>query len=195
MSLNFLDRQIADKTYYQTQLRNKIADVSREMNNLKAEGVQLQRDASTYTTLERKYEERVAEVRLLEGQLADYNLAFDKIRTHTELSDIKAQFDRLQQNNSLERSRLDEVFLQRTEIDKRSKQINDSLEELQKKAESKFSHLDPSVRAEYVETLRENRRVCDAIQDQDNQLNRLEDRMYALQTELKKDIYIPVLRV
>lgn len=32
-----------------------------------------------YGALERRYEERVAEVRQLEGQLADFNLAFDKV--------------------------------------------------------------------------------------------------------------------
>ena len=107
------DRQIADKTYYLTLLRNKISDITKESNSLKNEIEKLTRDSNTYNILERKYNERINEVRLLEGQLADYNLTFDKIRTHTEISEIKNLLDRLTNSNEIERTSLDEIFMSR----------------------------------------------------------------------------------
>lgn len=41
-----------------------------------------------YNQLEKKYDENLKEVRLLEGSLADYNLTFDKLRSKTRPEDI-----------------------------------------------------------------------------------------------------------
>jgi intraflagellar transport protein 74 len=74
-------RQIADKSYYLSELRAKMSDLQRETRSLQEESERAARDAQVYSALERRYEERVSEVRVLEGQLADFNLAFDKVRT------------------------------------------------------------------------------------------------------------------
>ena len=56
-------------------------EITAEINKFKREIDQFHADNSQYAQLERKYESYIKEVRQLEGQLADYNLAMDKTRT------------------------------------------------------------------------------------------------------------------
>lgn len=61
--------------------------MSAEIDRLKQKIGQTHKDTSTYAQLERKYETLIKEVRNLEGNLADYNLAMDKSRTGTVRAD------------------------------------------------------------------------------------------------------------
>jgi intraflagellar transport protein 74 len=56
------------------------------------------------------------EVRSLEGQLADYNLALDKLRVNTRPEDVKVAYQHVKNQNDKLKSELDEVFLQRKKI-------------------------------------------------------------------------------
>ena len=64
-------------------IRKKINDVNGETNKLRKEIDQQNRDSSTYSQLERRYETLIKNKESLEGELADYNLALDKTRTST----------------------------------------------------------------------------------------------------------------
>ena len=188
------ERQIADRSFYLQALRNRMTEVDREVQALATEAEKIKRDMGMYAALERKYEERMTEVRALEGQLADFNLAFDKIRTHTEVVDIKAQLDRIARTNELERRELDEVFMQRSETENKVKEVNEQLNELQMKAESTFSALGNAARQDYVQSLQNNQITYDQIVEKESIVYRLEDRIFALQTELKNETYASVHR-
>lgn len=72
-------RIVQDSAYYIGLLRTKIKEVNEETNKL-GEEIDLQsKDNSQYTQLERRYEALVKGKETLEGQLADYNLALDKV--------------------------------------------------------------------------------------------------------------------
>lgn len=60
-------------------LRKRVADISTEMSKLNTEIETNSKDSSQYTQLERKYETLLRSKETLEGQLADYNLALDKV--------------------------------------------------------------------------------------------------------------------
>ena len=72
-------RLVEDTSYYVGLLRKKINDVSRETNRLRVEAEQQSKENSQTTQLEQKYEKLLKQKELLEGQLADYNLAMDKV--------------------------------------------------------------------------------------------------------------------
>ena len=48
---------------------------------MKQEVEDINKDNTTYLTLEKKYESLIKDVRKSEGELADYNLALDKFRS------------------------------------------------------------------------------------------------------------------
>ena len=68
-----------DTSYYVGVLRKKIADVNNETIKLRTEIEQQSKDNSQYSGLERRYETLIKNKEMLEGQLADYNLALDKV--------------------------------------------------------------------------------------------------------------------
>jgi hypothetical protein len=72
-------RLVEDNSYYIGLLRKKITDVGTETRKLRTEIDQQSKDNSAYTQLEKKYETLSKEKEKLEGQLADYNLAMDKV--------------------------------------------------------------------------------------------------------------------
>ena len=85
-------RQIYDRNYYNNLLRNKNNDIATEINKMKQEVEDINKDNATYLTLERKYETLIKDVRKFEGELADYNLALDKHRSDTKPEDIEALY-------------------------------------------------------------------------------------------------------
>lgn len=72
-------RLVQDSAYFVGLLRNKIKEVSDETNKLRDEVDQQSKDNSQYGQLERRYEALLKGKETLEGQLADYNLALDKV--------------------------------------------------------------------------------------------------------------------
>jgi intraflagellar transport protein 74 len=85
-------RQIYDRTYYNNLLKQKNNEIMNEINKMKQEVEDINKDNSTYLTLEKKYETLIKDVRKYEGELADYNLALDKYRSDTKPEDIEALF-------------------------------------------------------------------------------------------------------
>ena len=74
-------RLVQDSAYFVGLLRKKINDVNTESMRLRQEMDQQSRDNSQYVQLEKRYENLVKNKETLEGQLADYNLALDKVKS------------------------------------------------------------------------------------------------------------------
>jgi hypothetical protein len=72
-------RLVQDTAYYVGLLRKKIQDVSSETVKLETEIGQQSKDTTQYAQLEKQYETSLKEKETLEGMLADYNLALDKV--------------------------------------------------------------------------------------------------------------------
>merc|ERR1719247_549551 len=77
-------RQVYDKTYYMLELRKRISALTEEVNKINKEINDVQQDSELYQSLDKRYETLVKTVRSLEGDLADHNLATDKLRTDTQ---------------------------------------------------------------------------------------------------------------
>lgn len=73
------NRLVEDAAYYVGLLRKKISEVSNESRRLEDEMNQRERDKSQISKLEERYENLLKSKESLEGQLADYNLALDKV--------------------------------------------------------------------------------------------------------------------
>jgi len=85
-------RQIYDRNYYATLMKQKNMEIAQEIQKMKQEVEDINKDNQTYITFERKYETLIKDVRKYEGELADYNLALDKHRSDTKAEDIEALY-------------------------------------------------------------------------------------------------------
>ncbi len=83
-------RQVQDASFFAGLLRSKTGEIMAEMAKMRADTDRALRDSSLTVQLERRFDGAIKEVRALEGELADYNLAMDKARTNVEASEISA---------------------------------------------------------------------------------------------------------
>jgi hypothetical protein len=74
-------RLVQDSAYFVGVLRQRITEVGKESQRLQDEIDQIARDKSQLTQLEKRYEGLLKNKETLEGQLADYNLALDKVES------------------------------------------------------------------------------------------------------------------
>jgi len=106
-------RQIYDRSYYYNLLKTKNSEIVNEIDKMKQEVEQINKDNQTYLTLERKYESLIKDVRKYEGELADYNLALDKYRSDTKPEDIEALFMMIKSQNDKQKAHLDILFAEK----------------------------------------------------------------------------------
>ena len=98
-------------------LKNKNNDIVGEINKMKTEVEEINKDNSTYLTLERRYETLIKDVRKFEGELADYNLALDKYRSDTKPDDIEALFMHIKNQNDKQKAHLDNLFTEKRDME------------------------------------------------------------------------------
>jgi intraflagellar transport protein 74 len=110
-------RQIYDRNYYATMLKNKNNDIVTEITKMKQEVEDINKDNNTYLVLERKYEALIKDVRRFEGELADYNLALDKHRSDTKPEDIEALYIHIKNQNDKQRLHLDALFSEKRDME------------------------------------------------------------------------------
>lgn len=182
-------RQIADDRYYLTELRTRIADITQEMKNMREESEQIRIDNAKYQQHEREYEATITEVRSLEGQLADFNLALDKIRTNTAVSDIAAMHDQLKNRNQHESGTLDECFMATQNIFKKTKAVEADIQQIHEKAADRMASLGEEAQGEYQTLQEEHNTLRTDINEKETRLQELDHKIHHLQSKLKSHEY------
>jgi len=81
-------RLVQDSTYFVGILRGKVNAITEELERLKKEKDSHTKESAQASSMQRKAEDLDAEVRKLEGTLADYNIAMDKMRQGTDPDDL-----------------------------------------------------------------------------------------------------------
>ena len=76
-------------------------EIYEEIQKFKKQIEDIQKDNTLFISLEKRYDELTKEVRNLEGQLADYNLAFDKQRANTRPEDIRNIYEHIRVKHKL----------------------------------------------------------------------------------------------
>jgi intraflagellar transport protein 74 len=180
-------RQVQDNTYYLGLLRNKITEITTEINKFKREISQFHADNSQYAQLERKYEAYIKEVRQLEGQLADYNLAMDKTRTGSDPADLAQYQARLKEKNEYEKREVDNIFMHRKQKDELIQKCESEIISLQQQAEEKINQLAPDKVQEYRQLVQQNQMGQQNAAQLRSELERINQKVRAAEHELNRD--------
>eukprot|EP00828_Plagiopyla_frontata_P044816 TRINITY_DN7453_c0_g1_i11.p1 TRINITY_DN7453_c0_g1~~TRINITY_DN7453_c0_g1_i11.p1 ORF type:complete len:485 (-),score=112.97 TRINITY_DN7453_c0_g1_i11:23-1477(-) len=183
------ERQIYNKNYYMILLKKKIDEIQKETAKFQKQEEDINRDNNLYFQLEKKYEELTKEVRNLEGQLADYNLAFDKLRTKTRPEDIKNMYEYIKIQNDKHRMILDDIFIERKKQEDQLNMIERELGDINKQLEIRIGELDPESRNEYEGLLNENRELNQIMQQQRMELEELQMRLQQYENRLQADTH------
>lgn len=131
---------------------------SGELENIKKSINGLERDKEVYAVWAKKYNKLATMVRELEGELADFNLTFDKMRSDTSPDYVRHLCRALVEQNKQQRDELDQVFLEKKQEEKKLKAIEWKIEEIRTAAsEDLFKHAPD--KAEYDRLYRVNQEV------------------------------------
>jgi len=82
-------RQVMDKSYFLGILRQKMAELNNEIGKLTKEINQFNQENASYLSYEKRAENLAAEIKSLQGELADYNAIVDKLNTNAGLKTSK----------------------------------------------------------------------------------------------------------
>ena len=180
-------RQIYDRSYYMSLLKNKNNEIISEIKKMKQEVEDINRDNATYIGLERKYETLIKDVRKFEGELADYNLALDKFRSDTKPEDIEALHMHIKNANDKQRANLDSLFAVKRDMESEISTIEQQIQEINFQNESKLNDLDPEQRNEYEKLKEENAQLGNDINSNRTELEEVNQRLNAAEMRLKQD--------
>lgn len=180
-------RQIYDRSYYLNILKQKNVQLQNEITKLREEVESIKKDNQLYVTLERQFDELIKEVRQLEGELADYNLALDKQRSDTKPEDIMAILYHIQAQNDKQRRQLDDIFIQRKNKETDIAQIEDQIHDINASFEERLNELDPDLRSQYESLREENGQLEQEIMKRRNDLDDVSMKLSIAESKLRED--------
>ena len=152
---------------------------------MKSEVEDINKDNTTYLTLERKYEALIKDVRKYEGELADYNLALDKYRSDTKPDDIEALYMHIKMQNDKQRSHLDNLFGEKRDMETEIQNTEQEIQQINYQNESKLNDLDPEQRNDYEKLKEENANLLQEINNSRNELEEVNSRLIQADGRLK----------
>ena len=100
------------KASVEIDLRKRIQMLNDEIQKMDHESERINEEAEEVNRLEPQYKMLLDEVRNLEGTLADYNLAFDKMRANTTEQDVQIEVNRTKQRKTVLQNEQDALFRQ-----------------------------------------------------------------------------------
>uniref|UniRef100_A0A3P8VCZ6 Intraflagellar transport 74 n=1 Tax=Cynoglossus semilaevis TaxID=244447 RepID=A0A3P8VCZ6_CYNSE len=120
-------RQILDKSYYLGLLRSKITELTTETSKMHKEIDNYNQENSVYLSYEKRAEGMAAEIKDLQGQLADYNMLVDKLNTNTEMEEMINDYNILKAQNNREAESIDRIFTERREREEAVRAIEEEI--------------------------------------------------------------------
>jgi len=177
-------RQVLDKTYFLNELRHKKSELQEANEQLEREVSKFEHSSGAYDRLLKVHDELQKEVRGLQGELTDYNMVLDKSSTDADVGKITEDYMRLKRKNESERRRLEAVFTERAELEKRHREVEGQIAQQQASMESKLEGLAPRARDEYHSLMMEIQGMQPEVQSLEAELLALEQKAAAAEAEL-----------
>ncbi len=143
-------RKILSRSYFLVLLKKKIDELTNEIVKFREEKDKKKTDIEAHKKLTEKNEDLSKEVRGLEGNLADYNLAFDKQRAGAKSDDLLNVQEHLAFQNQKLRAKVDAIFIERKNYEDKIISVEEQIKELKNFAEIKINELKPEEKEEYM---------------------------------------------
>ncbi|KAJ3299109.1 Intraflagellar transport protein 74 [Rhizoclosmatium sp. JEL0117] len=180
-------RMVQDRTFWQSELRQKIGLLTNEINKLSTEAETMNKENSNYSAFEKRADILANDLRELQGQLGDFNTLIDKLHTDSDLTDIEKQCAQMKSKNQRESQILDEIFMQRQQKDLLVREVEKNIEEERQRSEAQINELDPERRAMYLEAKDHNAHYVEEIHRRQIELDDLVTKESTLKLEIRHD--------
>merc|ERR1719321_2373932 len=131
------------------ELRKRCTGLQDELTKINNDINQVQQDNQLYANLDKRYETLVKTVRTLEGDLADHNLATDKMRTDTQPEEVHHMYLIMKQQNEQQRNDVDQIYLEKRSHEEEIQGMISESMAITRAAEERLNELHPDQRHEY----------------------------------------------
>jgi len=178
-------RQVYDKTYYMTQLRQKIQELTQALQSFNKEITEISNDNSLYASYEKRYDQLIRTVRTYEGDLADYNLALDKQRTDTRPEEVNYMYALLKNQNDTQRQEMDAIFLEKKSHEEQIKKIDEELRDIEKQNEELLNGFHPDQLEDYMGKQEDIKNFTAEIAEMKSQYEDRTDRLMQQESRMR----------
>ena len=178
-------RLVEDQSYYVGLLTKKIQDVSNETRRLREEIDQSGKENSQFSQLERRFDALLKNKEVLEGQLADYNLALDKTRTSTDPEDVLQMSVMLAEKNRQNGQELDRIFMQRKQREQDTQQLEEQIQKFHRAVQERINQLEPSKQRAYSDLMQRRNEMEERMSQNEAKLNEMSQRIRQFESDEK----------
>ncbi|CAM9135327.1 unnamed protein product, partial [Ectocarpus fasciculatus] len=178
-------RLVEDQSYYVGLLTKKIQDVGSETRRLREEIDQSGKENSQFSQLERRFDALLKNKEVLEGQLADYNLALDKTRTSTDPEDVLQMSVMLAEKNRQNGQELDRIFMQRKQREQDTQQLEEQIQKFHRAVQERINQLEPSKQRAYSDLMQRRSEMEDRMSQNEGKLNEMSQRIRQFESDEK----------
>ncbi|XP_077591704.1 intraflagellar transport protein 74 homolog [Stigmatopora nigra] len=172
-------RQILDKSYYLGLLRSKINELTTEISKLHKEIDTFNQESSVYLSYEKRAESLAAEIRDLQGQLADYNMLMDKLNTNSDMEEMINDYNSLKAQNDREAESIDSIFIERREREDAIRLIEEEIKKERRVAEEIVQAMPAAKQEKYFTMTTDNEELLQELallqEELDTMLTRKEE--------------------
>ncbi|XP_077410406.1 intraflagellar transport protein 74 homolog isoform X5 [Vanacampus margaritifer] len=177
-------RQILDKSYYLGLLRSKINELTTEIGKLHKEMDTFNQENSVYLSYEKRAESLAAEIRDLQGQLADYNMLMDKLNTNSDMEEMINDYNSLKAQNDREAESIDSIFIERREREDAIRAIEEEIKKERRVAEEIVQAMPAPKQEKYFTMTRANEELLQELALLQEELDALLTRKEEYEAEL-----------
>lgn len=180
----------ASASYHIADVRHRVNEVGAELARLRKKSASITRAQGQARTYQARYAVVLADVRALEGVLADYNLAFDKLRTSLDPAELHLYHQQIQARNAEERRVLEDMQRHRQQLEREAAAWAEERAQAGAAAEDGARrYLDPSRYQLYQELLQQRQLLeaeAHAQRNEDEGEEEEERHFHALEARLRQ---------
>ncbi|BBN13942.1 intraflagellar transport protein 74 [Marchantia polymorpha subsp. ruderalis] len=138
-------RKILDKSYFLGKLRSKKQELQAEIDSMTIEIDRLQKMGPASVHLEHHQESLVEEVKILRGQLGDYNTVMEKVAAGVDLEQLKDNIKTMKETIDNERKKIDQIFSERSQKEREAAAFEKDACLLEAELERRLDHVECKV--------------------------------------------------
>ncbi|VDM26773.1 unnamed protein product [Toxocara canis] len=177
-------RQVLDKSYYVSLLRQKSNSLISEIESLKKELDRGERDRQNLMIYEKRAEEEASTIRDLQGRLIDCNMILDRLNTNSDLGELEEELNELIAKNEEAEKSLNELFADRQRTEQSIREVEKQIEIEKGKNATAISDMDITVRNQFEELKQQAMNVNEELRMKQEELTELNRRKEQLDDEV-----------
>jgi len=187
-AINDPKRKILSRSYFAVLIKKKNEELTNEIARFREDIEKSKREREVYKLAEKRREELYEEVKELEGQLADYNLAMDKHRAGAKASDLLGVQQHIAFQNARLRTQVDAVFTERKNLEEKLTQAEYQIKKLKDFVDIKINELSASEREEYRQLIIQAREAETGLKLRENKLMEVDRKLMEAESKLRSDL-------